>query len=642
MILRFMMNNFYQFLHRFPLGGVYLLMFLSLGLAGCQTGPKLPKGDKDNGGLYLPDGFEALVVVDSLGGGPMPETQQNPWADRRRPQQGKQPERIRSNQGQPRAGLPQRNYFGSRSIEVSDQGDVYVKLRVSTPNGEANAALKDTNGDGKMDSIIYWGNYQSGQYGNAMKVHNGYLYYSSELYVFRSKLIPGTLLPEDKVDTIVIDDGPPHEHITKPVAFDGKGNMFVAWGAGSNSCQEFNRVAESKGMGNPDDPENGCPLLDDHGGIWMFDENKLNQHQSDGVKYATGLRSLVAMDWDMASNSLYTVMHGTDDFVRTWPEYFDDWQGAMLPSEEFFKVPKGFNGGWPYYYYDQLQEKKILAAEYGGDGKKEGNGAKVDQPLIGFPGHFAPNGLLFYKGDQFPDRYKNGAFIAFHGSTNRPPYPQAGYIVAFVPMKDGAPTGPWEVFADGFGGMDVIPTVHDALYRPMGLAEGPDGSLYVGDTQKGKIWRIMFKGDRTSFGEKQLAGMEKRKQTASNLKVPDREEDNLEKAFATTNSAVYTTYCRACHQSNGMGDGTRFPPVAESEWVNGDKTKLTEVILNGLSGPITVKGVSYNEVMPAHGSFLNDEEIAEVLTYIRQNFGNQSDAITPAEVAETRAKSVKK
>src|SRR5690606_778567 len=139
--------------------------------------------------------------------------------------------------------------------------------------------------------------------------------------------------------------------------------------------------------------------------------------------------------------------------------------------------------------------------EYGGDGVKEGNGAKLDAPLVGFPGHFAPQDLLFYKGVQFPARYKDGAFVAFHGSTNRPPYPQAGYIVAFVSMKDGKLTGPWEVFAYGFSGLDTIPTAPDADHRPMGLSEGPDGSLYVSDSQKGKIWRIMFKGDKKAFGE---------------------------------------------------------------------------------------------------------------------------------------------
>lgn len=614
----------------------YLAILGVCFLAGCQNSSNLPASDKDNGGLFLPGGFEAMVVIDSIGGGPMPENNNQRWSGRRPPRDPNRPMPVRSNQGKPTRQKPRSNYYGSRHIAVNDNGDIYVKLRVSTPDGEANAALRDTDGDGRVDSVAYWAKYESRQYGTAMRIHNGYLYYSSELLVLRSKLIPGTLLPDGKVDTVVIDDGPPHEHITKPVTFDGKGNMYVGWGAGSNTCQEYNRVAGSMGMGEVDNPDNGCPLLVDHGGVWMFDENKLNQHQSDGVRYATGMRSIVALEWDETSNSLYSAVHGRDDLVVTWPEYYNYWQSAMLPAEEFFKVPQGFDGGWPYYYYDQIENKRKLNPEYGGDGVKEGNGAKLDAPLVGFPGHFAPQDLLFYKGDQFPARYKDGAFIAFHGSTNRPPYPQAGYIVAFVPMKDGKVTGPWEVFADGFSGLDTIPTAPDADHRPMGLSEGPDGSLYVSDSQKGKIWRIMFKGDKKAFGEAQLAGMAERKLTASNIKTPDPVADDLERNVAATASVVYTTYCRACHQSNGMGDGSRFPPIAESEWVSGDKTRLISVILNGLTGPITVKGVSYNEAMPAHGSFLNDDQVAEVLTYIRGNFGNDSGPITAEEVAAVR------
>ena len=129
-------------------------------------------------------------------------------------------------------------------------------------------------------------------------------------------------------------------------------------------------------------------------------------------------------------------------------------------------------------------------------------------PLAAFPAHWAPNDLLFYTGNQFPDRYKNGAFIAFHGSTNRGPYPQAGYVVAFVPFENGKPIGEWEVFADGFAGVETIVNVSDAKYRPMGLAQGPDGSLYVNDSKQGKIWRILYKEDKSKFTLAALAKME--------------------------------------------------------------------------------------------------------------------------------------
>jgi glucose/arabinose dehydrogenase len=118
----------------------------------------------------------------------------------------------------------------------------------------------------------------------------------------------------------------------------------------------------------------------------------------------------------------------------------------------------------------------------------------MDRPLIGFPGHWAPNGLLFYTGKMFPEKYRHGAFIAFHGSWDRSPLKQAGYNLVFVPMKDGKPSGPYEIFADGFAGKDQVITPRDAEHRPCGLAQGTDGSLYVSDDVKGTIYKIIYTG----------------------------------------------------------------------------------------------------------------------------------------------------
>jgi glucose/arabinose dehydrogenase len=105
----------------------------------------------------------------------------------------------------------------------------------------------------------------------------------------------------------------------------------------------------------------------------------------------------------------------------------------------------------------------------------------------------APNGLLFYTGNQFPEKYKNGAFIAFHGSWNRAPEPQKGYFVVFQPFKNGKPSGDWEVFADNFSGGPEKAASGRVDYRPCGLAQGPDGSLYVTDDTKGAIWKISYR-----------------------------------------------------------------------------------------------------------------------------------------------------
>jgi glucose/arabinose dehydrogenase len=156
-------------------------------------------------------------------------------------------------------------------------------------------------------------------------------------------------------------------------------------------------------------------------------------------------------------------------------------------------LKKGDNAGWPYVYYDQYQKKNIQAPEYGGDGKKEGSKEYIN-PALAFPGHLAPNGLLFYTGNQFPEKYRNGAFIAFHGSWNRTPEKQEGFYVVFAPFKDGQPTGEWEIFADGFAGTENVMSPRDAKHRPCGLAQGPDGSLYVTDDVKGTVYRILYNG----------------------------------------------------------------------------------------------------------------------------------------------------
>ena len=236
-----------------------------------------------------------------------------------------------------------------------------------------------------------------------------------------------------------------------------------------------------------------CPELEQHAGIWEFDANKIGLTQKDGKRFATGIRSIVAMDWNKDDKNLYVVMHGRDDLHMLWPDKFTQWQSAVLPSEEFLRVKENNNFGWPYSYYDQLQKKSYCLPEYGGDGKMAARDSSVQLPIIGFPAHWAPNDLIFYNGDQFPEHYKHGAFIAFHGSTNRSPYPQAGYFVCFVPFKNGEPSGDWEVFADGFAGVDPIENTDDAKYRPMGLATGPDGSLYVTDSRVGRFGALCTK-----------------------------------------------------------------------------------------------------------------------------------------------------
>jgi glucose/arabinose dehydrogenase len=460
---------------------IYGLALLFLLCQCSNLTPTIPQDTLPikNGGLIIPDGFQATVFADSLG--------------------------------------------PSRHLAVNNNGDVYVKL--STDKGTlGNVALRDINQDGIADSIQRFGNYPNdGRFATEMRIHKGYLYFSSELVVYRQKLIPGQLIPEGDPEVIMIDEFPIRWHNAKSLAFDSKGGMYVTFSAPTNVCED-----QSIDYSDPNSIVKGeypCSQLDILGGIWKFDEAKPNQKQADGMRFATGLRSIVAISWNPKDDQIYALNHGRDYLHNHAPNYYSQWQNSTLPAEEFLIIKDGKNYGWPYTYYDPVKKKRMLAPEYGGDGTIE-SAEDYEDPIMGMPAHWAPNDLLFYKGKQFPDRYKEGAFVAFHGSTNRNPYPQAGYIVAFIPFENGKPFGRWEVFADGFSGVDVIREMADAKFRPVGLAEGPEGALFISDSKKGRIWKVTFQGDKDAFGIRDRMVVERRK-ARSNLRTPDEKRDLL-------------------------------------------------------------------------------------------------------------------
>lgn len=416
------------------------LLFLILLLAACnrpeKEKPIVLAPDVNNGGITLPEKFAAIVVVDTLGSG--------------------------------------------RHMAVNDNGDIYLHLRSPTTEGKTIMALRDTTGDGRADIIQGFSDIP----GTGIEIHNGYLYYSDRTHIYRSHLRDGELLPEEARDTLVtLVDG--QGHMEKPFTFDGKGGMYVNVGSYTKNCEMQLRSPDSKG----NDP---CTELETRAGIWKFDDNTLNQTQDLAHRFATGIRNAVALTWDNQTNKLYAAAHGRDDLHRFWPAVYTEEQNLELPAEIFIDVSEGDDFGWPYCYYDHLQGKMITNPEYGGDGKKSDRCEGVKQPLVGFPGHWGPNDILIYQGNMFPEKYRHGAFIAFHGSWNRLGHEQQGYKVVFVPMKDGKPSGDWEVFADGFAGSGPINNPGSAAFRPTGLAEGPDGSLYISDSQHGRIWRIVY------------------------------------------------------------------------------------------------------------------------------------------------------
>jgi len=369
----------------------------------------------------------------------------------------------------------------ARHLVVAANGDIFVKLE-KLKDGHGIIQLHDANGDGKADKITGFGTYR----GTGITIKNGYLYASSDHEVFKYKIDEKTA----KVDTasvqrIIYGLVAKNQHETKSLALDNDGNIYVNIGAPTNDCQVQDRVKGSPGQ----DP---CPILDSAGGIWQFKADKANQSYGDGVHYARGLRNVMGLDWNTQVNQLYVMQHGRDQLYQFFPELFDQKAGAENPAEEMFRLKKGDDCGWPYCYYDNDKHQKLLCPEYGGNREKVDRCADKTHSIVQFPGHLAPNALLFYTGNQFPEKYKNGAFIAFHGSWNRAPEPQEGFYVVFVPFKDGMPSGKWEVFADGFSGVKGAGSTGRAKHRPCGLAQGPDGSLYVSDDVEGTIWKITY------------------------------------------------------------------------------------------------------------------------------------------------------
>jgi glucose/arabinose dehydrogenase len=361
-----------------------------------------------------------------------------------------------------------KNLGPTRHITVSNQGHVYAKLS-KLKDGNGIVQLKDSNQDGVFDEQMFFGNYP----GTGILIDSEYFYASSNKGVFRYALnSKGEIADMNKPETIV-DGLPDHgRDNAKPFVFDqSKKHIYVTIGSWNDPCRV---PGTGQGM-------NPCAILDSAGGVWQFDANKLNQGFKDGLRYATGLKNAVGITWNTQTQSLFAMAHGRGQFHDFYPQYYTPQQSQELPA--------GDDAGWPYIYYDHKQNKKIVTPEYGGDGKKTG-GENALNPVVAFPAHMGPNDLLFYTGNQFPTKYKNGAFIAFHGQSAEL---KKGYFVAFVPFKNGKPSGKWEIFADNFAGTDLAKPTGPIQHRPCGLAQGPDGSLYVSDDLGGSIYRIQYK-----------------------------------------------------------------------------------------------------------------------------------------------------
>ncbi|MDQ6828259.1 MAG: PQQ-dependent sugar dehydrogenase [Gemmatimonadota bacterium] len=413
--------------------------------ATTDTAAKCPG---DNAGLTLPAGFCATVFADSLG--------------------------------------------HARGVVVAANGDVYVNTWTSkyypdsvTPDRTFLVLLRDSTHDGRADVITRFGatRAKGSTGGTGIAIFKGALYAEAADKIVRLALATDGTAPAGDGVAIVSKLPLSGDHPMHPFVIDTGGAIYLDVGSASNSCQLKNRTLESPG-------NKPCTELETRAGIWSYDANKTGQTFSAAGRYATGIRNAVGIAIG-PGGALYSTQHGRDQLAESWPKLYSAQQGQELPAEELMKIEKGADYGWPVCYFDNAQKKLVLAPEYGGDGGKAvGECATKKAPVGFFPAHWAPDGLVFVASAQVPEHYRSGAFISFHGSWNRAPGPQGGYKVVFVPFTNDAPPTPdaMEVFADGFAGGNLDPA--RAAHRPVGIAIGADGALYVADDVGGRVYRI--------------------------------------------------------------------------------------------------------------------------------------------------------
>lgn len=566
-------------MHRSSWVGAFLFATTSL-LGGCGSGEKSPNHEADikpveckssAAGLSLPPGFCASVFADNLG--------------------------------------------HVRHMTVAKNGTLYVNTwsgayyaDAAPPRGPFIVALRDQDGNGKAEIAQRFGPLASSGAtgGTGIQLHDGWLYVEDQDKIVRYHM-GNEIVPRGVPEVIVSGLPMGGEHFMHQFVIDDKNNLFVNSGAKTNACEIVMRVVEPK-VTNP------CVDLEKTAGIWRFAADKTNQKFSPSMRYATGIRNIGGIR--IASDGqLYVSQHGRDSLPQNWPKLYSIERGTELPSEELIAVKAGGDYGWPYCYYDGFEKKRVLAPEYGGDGKKVGMCASKEMPVASFPSHWAPNDLTFYDGNQFPAAYRDGAFVAFHGSWNRAPKPQGGFKVVFQPLKNGKAAGPFKVFADGFAGSD---NPDEKAYRPSGLAVASDGSLYVGDDTRGRIWRITYSGSKdvavSAAPKPKYAKREADDHGVASLPLPPnvtREELALgARIFHGEKGGT----CSGCHGANGTGAGGFGPRLNTDEriWVDGSLSSIEKVIKTGV-----LKPKRSSTGMPALGGApLSDADVHAVASYV--------------------------
>ena len=313
--------------------------------------------------------------------------------------------------------------------------------------------LSDTNGDGIAEKQETFATAENGlniPFGMAFAAGSFFLGNTDE--VLRFPFAEGQTALEGKGDRIAtLPGGGYNQHWTRNVVVSPDGNqLYVSIGSQSNVREE--------------------PLP-------RASVQRMNLDGSEQTTFASGLRNPVGLDFQPQTGDLYATVNERDgigdDLV---PDYF-----TRIQLGEFF--------GWPYAYLSSKNLDPRQTTNKGISNNPE-LASQTKTPDVLFQAHSAALGLQFYDGDTFPQRYRNGAFVAFRGSWNRSA--GTGYKIVFIPFDDkGRPTGSYEDFLTGFL---IDPSGPTTWGRPVGLLVMPDGSLLMTEEANGTIYRVQYEG----------------------------------------------------------------------------------------------------------------------------------------------------
>lgn len=317
-------------------------------------------------------------------------------------------------------------------------GEILVSEYI--PNGRV-TVLTDKDNDGKADAQRkFLIENLDRPYGLAF--WKGYLYVAEATSLKRYKFDAKAVSVEKGEEIISMKDYG-KGHVTRTIAFDSKGNLYLGIGSETNS--------------DPGGPEKRAA-------IWKC--------KPDGTAcdlFATGLRNPTSIYFYPGTNNLWATVQERDGL------------GDDLVPDFFTRIQEGGFYGWPYAYFGPNEDPR-------NKGQRPDLVKKTITPDLSLGAHTAVIDWKFYNGKRFPAKYQGGAFFALHGSSNR--NKRVGYSVVFVPFKNGKPSGPVEDFLTGFM-LDA--DKREVWGRPTGVTILKDGNMLVSEDGGNRIFRVSYK-----------------------------------------------------------------------------------------------------------------------------------------------------